>query len=646
MRWDEAATTVWGGDGAMLDVAPEALRSLARLLADPHSRSFLAGAGLDCEREDGRLRAGIGDLRRVVSRVVAHMDSVPPELRDAPAFAGAGPLLLLDQLTRLAAVAGDGHVIVTVPAGGTVLRLVERGPDPRAVLASMDDVPIDRAAELLAALDGMAGELALSADLLERSLVPLLGDERTCGLAARLLGRMGVGAAAPELERSLARTHSVENRIELLGALFRLGHRTLALRTLRTIVVHGTHIARQRAVATVSELAGVEDLASVYEMMQLARDSERFGLAALLYRLGDLRAFSVLTRSFARLDHTSPAQTCLAALDAAAAAGSQRFLPAVQAYTRRETRPWPLARARSVIKALERRGLREASPATLIELAEASWFTGSREEAMGHLAELLALEPGHAQGLYLRASCLKDDGRGAEALESASLAIASEPSNWRLHRLRGSLLWDQGDHEAALEAYDRALGLQPTDAYTWYYKGYVLYRLQRYEEALPCIDRALSLKSDSPYIWNQKAFCLERLQRYDDAVSCYRRGLKLQPADLFAREYMGQALQAAGRLDEALACFDAVLSTNPEREESLYRRADVLFDLAQWEASAAAFERFVAARPDNYNAWFNRGLCLRFLDRFAEAAECFRQALLIRPTNTNAQRHYEYCLAR
>jgi tetratricopeptide (TPR) repeat protein len=630
----------------MLDVAPEALDSLARLLADPHSRSFLAGEGLDCERDKDGLRAGIGDLRRVVSRVVAHMESVPPELRDAPAFAGAGPRLLLAQLTRLAAVASDGLVVVTVPSGGAGLRLVERGPDPRAVLAAMDDVPIDRAAELLAALDGMAGELALSPDLLERALVPLLADERTCGLAARLLGRMGVQGAAADLERSLAREHSVDNRIELLGALFRLGHRALALRTLRTIVVHGTDIARERAVATLSELAGVEDLAAVREMMQLAHDSERFGLAALLYRLGDLRAFGVLTRGFGRLDQTSPVRTCLAALDAATAAGSQRFLPAVEAYAGRENRPWQLARARSVIASLKRRGLREASPAVLIEMAEASWFTGGRDEAMGHLAELLALEPGHAQGLYLRASCLKDDGRAAEALESAGLAIASDPSNWRLHRLRGSLLWDQGEHEGALDAYDRALSLQPTDAYTWYYKGYVLYRLQRYDEALPCIDRALSLKSDSPYIWNQKAFCLERLERYDAAVACYRRGLKLQPTDLFAREYMGQALQAAGRLDEALACFEAVLGASPEREESLYRRADVLFDLAQWESSAAAFERFLAVRPDNYNAWFNRGLCLRFLDRFEEAAECFRQALVIRPTNTNAQRHYDYCLAR
>lgn len=646
MRWDEAAATVLGGDGAMLEVAPEALRSLARLLADPHSRSFLAGEGLDCERDDDCLRAGIGDLRRVVSRVVARMECVPPELRDAPAFAGAGPRLLLDHLTRLAAVAGDGHVVVTVPAGGAVLRLVQRGPDPRAVLASMDTVPIERAAELLEALDGMAGELALSPDLLERALVPLLDDERACGLAARLLGRMGVAAAAPELERSLARTHSVDNRIEVLGALFRLGHRALALRTLRTIVVHGTDIARERAVATLSELASVEDLASVHEMMQLAHDNERFGLAALLYRLGDLRGFGALTRSFARLDESSPAQTCLAALDAAASAGSQRFLPAVEAYAKRETRHWQLARARAVIASLRRRGLREASPTALIELAEASWLTGARDEAMEHLAELLALEPGHAQGLYLRASCLKDDGRAAEALESASLALASEPANWRLHRLRGSLLWDQGDHDGALEAYDRALGLQPIDPYTWYYKGYVLYRQQRYQEALPCIDRALSLKSDSPYIWNQKAFCLERLERFDEAVSCYRRSLKLHPSDLFAREYMGQALQAAGRLDEALACFETILNSHPEREESLYRRADVLFDLAQWESSAIAFARFLAVRADNYNAWFNRGLCLRFLDRFEEATESFRQALLIRPTNTNAQRHYDYCRAR
>jgi tetratricopeptide (TPR) repeat protein len=646
MRWHEARATVVGCDGAAVEVAPETLRSLADLLANPHSRGFLAGEGLACEREADELRAGIGDLRRVLSQVLTHLDAVPPELRDAPAFAGNGARQLLAHLTQLASVAGDGHVVVRLPAGRPSLVLVGQGPDPRTVLASMQHVPVERAAELLEALDAMSGDLELSADLLERALVPLLEDERACGLAARLLGRMGVAAAAPTIERSLARTQSLDNRLELLGALFRLGHRAVALRTIRTIVVHGGELARKRAVELLCELAIVEDIGPIHEMLQLSHEAERFGLAALLYRLGDLRGFAALTRGLGRLDSKSPARTCLAALDAAAQTGSQRFLPAVEAYATRETRLWESARGRAVIRELKRRGLRESSPAALVEAAEASWFGGGREQAMAHLGELLALEPGHAQGLYLRASCLKEDGRISEALESASQALVTEPANWRLHRLRGSLLWDQGDHEGAIDAYDRALMIEPIDPYTWYYKAYVLYRLQRYDEALPCIDRALSLKSDSPYIWNQKAFCLERLERFDDAVACYRRGLRLQPSDVFAREYMGQALQAAGRLAEALACFEAVLATHPSREESLYRRADVLYDMAQWAESADAFESFLARQPDSYNAWFNRGLCLRFLDRFADAAECFRRALAIRPNSTNAQRHLDYCAAR
>ncbi|MCB9787743.1 MAG: tetratricopeptide repeat protein [Deltaproteobacteria bacterium] len=634
------------GDGATLEVAPEALRTLAHLLADPRTRSFLAGEGLACERSPDSLRAGVGDLRRVVSRVVAHLDDVPPDLRDAPVFAGAGARRLLAQLTTLAAVASDGQVIVTLPSGPPHLRVVEGAADPRAVLASMERVPVERAGELLSALDAMIDEIQLSPALLEQALIPLLEDEQTCGLAARLLGRMGVSAAAPALEASLARTHTLPNRLEILGALLRLGHRVLALRTLRTIMAHGNDDARARAVNLLSELAEVEDVEALHEMMQLGQEPERYRLAAVLYRLGDLRAFAVLTRGLGQLTAQSPPAVALAALDAAAATGSQRFLAAVETYHERETRSWQRARARVVAERLRRRGIPEASPTALIELAEHAWYTGARDEALGHLAELLALDPTHARGLYLRASCLKDEGRVAEALDSAGVALVSEPGNWRLHRLRGSLLWDDGDHEGAVEAYDRALALQPTDAYTWYYKGYVLYRLQRYQEALPCIDRALSLNSDSPYIWNQKAFCLERLERYEEAVACYRRGLKLQPTDIFTREYMGQALQAIGRLEEALVCFDAVLSGSPDREESLYRRADVLYDLERWEESASTFDRFLALRPENYNAWFNRGLCLRFLDRFEEAAECFRRALSLRPGSTNAQRHYEYCLDR
>ncbi|MGM0578770.1 MAG: tetratricopeptide repeat protein [Myxococcota bacterium] len=643
---DDATATLEARDGTPLPVPSGAGRPLAELLANPSIRGYLVRHGLEIERRDEHLRVELGSLRRALHHLPEALDDAPPAVLDHPALSGDGSRRLLGLLGGMPGDPLETAVVLVPVTPRPCLEVVPEPEEPRDVLLAMDQVDPHRAPDLLRALDGMLDRLSLRRNLLADALIPLLRDDDSCGLAARILGRSGAVEAVGPLEHALSRTGSLDSRLEILGALMRLGHRALGIRTLRSILIHGSETARARAVRTLEEIAVASDADALHDMMRLAPRVERLGLAAMLYRLGDMRAYQVLARAITELDATTSARLTTATLDGAETTGTRRFIPLLEAYVRREERPWFRARGRAILERLRRRGATEAAPERLLQRAEVTYFSNRREEAMELLTELLTLLPGHAQALYLKANCLKEEGRVQEALRAAGRALANDPSNWRLHRLRGSLLWDGGQHDDALEAYDRALRLQPTDPYTWYYKGYVLYRLQRFEAALPCLDRALSLKSDSPYIYNQKAFCLERLDRHEEAVRCYRRSLRLDPGDLFTREYMGQALQAAGRLREALACFEAVLEAAPRREESLYRRADVLYDMDRWSNSEEAFSAYLDVRPDCYNAWFNRGLCLRFLARWDEAADCFAHALRVRPDSTNARRHLSYCAGR
>jgi tetratricopeptide (TPR) repeat protein len=426
----------------------------------------------------------------------------------------------------------------------------------------------------------------------------------------------------------------------------RLGDRPRALGTIRSIVVHGSSSARRGAVGLLEDIATVDDVDALQETLRSAKDSERVPLAGLLYRLGDLTAYRHLNDALGALTCDCSARRVEIVLDEFVAISSQRFITGLQAYADRETRPWFLNRARSVIRHLRCSGSHEVTLAKLVENAEVAWSTDERLKAMESLEELLALESTHPRGLYLKANYLKEQGHIAYALRVAQAAVASAPRDWRVQRLYGSLLWDKGCGAEALEAYDRALLLEPTDPYTWYYKGYVLYRLERHEEALPCLERALSLKSDSPSFYNQKGFCLERLERYDEAARCYRRSLRLSPGDLFTREYLGQALQTCGQFSEALACFDVVLGGAPNREEALFRRASLLSSLERWEESALAFERYITRRPESFNAWFNRGLCLRHVSLWAAASECFERAAELRPSSVSARHQLEFCRRR
>lgn len=620
-------------------------RGLGRILTDDTLRGYLIRHGLAVVAGSGELRIPVAKLTAALRKAADGLNSAPSEVRRHPALDMGG-----DLLKELAgAVASDAEADVVVPLGRRDhLRPLPDPPAPSEVLLAMEDVAPDGASKLLATLDAMLenGDSSLPADALRRNLIPLLTVEETCGLAARILGKAGIEAAVPAMRAALARTSSLDNRLELLAALMRLGHRALGLRTLRSILLHGSTEARTRAVDTLCEAATGPDCPAIFDMLPLVPPDERLRLATLLYQLGDARAYSVLAQALGSLDayaHPELVERVLRAIDRIA---SRRFIPLLDAYREREDRTWFGARARDIARRLRANGLDELPPQDLLERAEEAYFSNNADQALERLREFIILEPDNPRALYLYANCLKEAGHLEEGLEYCEKALMADASHWRAHRLRGSLLWDLGRHERALEAYDRALALNPVDPYTWYYKGYVLYRLHRDAEALPCLDRALTLKEDSPYIYNQKAFCLERLGRHEEAVRCYRRSLQLKPGDIVIRDYLGQALQACGRLQDALECYEQVLRAVPDREETLYHRADVLYDMEEWSLSAEAFSVYLKRRSDSFNAWFNRGLCLRFLERFDEAIKCFKQALRLRPDSVNAKRQLAYCKER
>ena len=618
------------------------------LLRDPQIVRYLQGHGLSTQRLGTRLRMGTHDLCEALDRALLALDEAPASIRRHPLLASEQAHELLEVLGGFP-VEGFEPTVLVIPdhAPASRLRVVQTPsmelPDLRQVLG---DMAAQTAVELLQVVDQMLEELAPPKEVLRDTLVPLLESEVTCELAARILGRADVRDAADALEHTLRRTSVLKNRLAILGSLMRLGHRAKALRTLRSILIHGSESACAPTVDTLVEVAEPEDAPRIHDMLRLVHVQERMILGALLYRLGDTRGYVAVAVGLRRLGPRSPGALVGRILDGIRAAASKRFVPLVEQYARRETRAWYRGRAIQLAGWLKVHGTKEDPPERILELAEQASQIEDREHAYSLLDDLLRLEPDDARGLYLRASMLKEDDRLEEALEATTQALGSDSSNWRLQRLRGSLLWDVGRPDAALEAYDRALQHHPTDSYAWYYKGYVLYHLKRHDEALPCLDRALTLKPDAPWVLNQKAFCLERMDRHDEACTVYRRSLRQRPADLQTREYLAQALHAAGKSDQALQVLDSVLRVSPRRESALNERANLLYDLERWSAGATAYAAYLEHRPDSYNAWFNRGLCLRFLGTYEPAAACFRKALDLRPDSLNAKRQLEHCLTR
>jgi tetratricopeptide (TPR) repeat protein len=638
----QPALPVFRGDGHPLDLTRRQRRAIGGLLSDPATRGLLTSCGLDVVHDDHELRFRTLSLHTAINQLWRSFDEAPPWVRSHPLLRRKRLRAALDCVGTLASNAPP-EIAMACAEQSVALHLVAPISDPSRALLDLDTAAQTAPDQLLRMIDEALSEVTLPKATLKRVLVPLLSDEQTCAGAARLLGRAAVAEAVPALEAALARAGSDDARLEILGALMRLGDRSRAFGTLRSIVVHGSRSARRRAVGLLEEVAAVNDVDALQKTLRAVQPTERVPLAGLLYRLGDLTAYRHLNGALIALNQESSPRLIEVILDELKSVGSRRFIPALEAYANRETRPWFLKRTRSLVRHLKATGCHEFSLNALLENAEDAWSSHEQLSALEFLEELLALESAHPRGLYLKANYLKEQGNIAYALRVAQAAVAAAPRDWRVQRLYGSLLWDKGSGTDALNAYDRALKLEPTDPYTWYYKGYVLYRLERHEEALPCLDRALSLKSDAASFYNQKGFCLERLERYEEAARCYRRSLRLSPGDLFTREYLGQALQTCGNMTEALSCFDIVLAGSPRREEALFRRASLLSSLERWEESAAGFARYLTVRPESFNAWFNRGLCLRHLTRWDSASECFERAVTLRPSSVSARHQLEFC---
>ena len=536
----------------------------------------------------------------------------------------------------------DGRSIFVVlerPERPATLSLLET-PASRSAAEYERDLESGNRARIDEALQAIASWTPVQVedpDKLSALLSPHLRATRTRGAAARVVGALELRQHETLLEKLLRQGNTLENRLEILGALLRLERDELALRTLRSMLIYGPKENHSRIADLLVRVAQVRHMSALRAMVRLLDPVERVVLSTLLYRLGEMSAYAMISRAVNALTSATSGAITSRILDAIPLVNSTRFTPIIEAYIERETRPWFSARALALLSHLQTHGRVESSCAQLLREIEHTIWTGQAEIGMRLVDQLTTLEPNHAWALYLKASMLKDLDRLEEALKCATRAITTDPSEWQVHRLRGSLQWDLGRSEAALEGYAAALELNPTDPYTWYYKGYVLYRMRKPTHALPCLDRSLSLQPDAPAVLNHKAFCLEHMNQYDEAVACYRRSLKYRPADLATRDHLANALLQASALKEALAVVDMTLKISPRRVRSLEHRAEILRSMKLWQQAEEAFAELVREAPDLFSGWVSRGTINHRMGNLDRAIECLRQAVRLNPESIPAR---------
>ena len=237
--------------------------------------------------------------------------------------------------------------------------------EPAQLLASLKDADAPAVIRTLDELEAVARQGAeLPLQTLE-ILLPYLGHSGARAATARILALLGSREAVDPIRSALAHTDVLEVRLALLASLADLGQSNFAIRTLRSMLLHGDPAVSPRIVDTIEKVAKEDDAKAIARLIRVAPAPMQLRLACIAYRLGEISTYRIIVESTSLLNASSPADEVERALRSIASIGSQRFASHMLEYASRETRPWFLARSRSIANTLATHGRPEKSPEEL-----------------------------------------------------------------------------------------------------------------------------------------------------------------------------------------------------------------------------------------------------------------------------------------
>jgi tetratricopeptide (TPR) repeat protein len=245
---------------------------------------------------------------------------------------------------------------------------------------------------------------------------------------------------------------------------------------------------------------------------------------------------------------------------------------------------------------------------------------------MGTIADTLA-----------QARQLHEAGKLAQADSLYAEILQIEPSHAEVLFLRGLVAEQQNRLDEALASYRRALAQRPQNATLLYHLGVTCQGLGLPEEAGEHLRECLRLRPEAAAAWFSLGNVSLQAGRSEEAISQYQEAIRLQPTLAPAFLNLANALQREGRLEEAADCLGGYLARQPNYAEAHYNLGNVLAAMERPEQAAEHFREALRLRPEFYQAHNNLGGLLLEQDRVEEAIEHFREALRLEPGNADAR---------
>jgi tetratricopeptide (TPR) repeat protein len=219
-------------------------------------------------------------------------------------------------------------------------------------------------------------------------------------------------------------------------------------------------------------------------------------------------------------------------------------------------------------------------------------------------------------------------GRLIDAQICCQNALAIDPVHADSLFLVGLLAYEAGHNDHAVNWFARAIGQEVKIEYLMAL-GSALQRLQRFDEAAKAFDKVVQLKPDSPQAWKSLAGALMEQGRTDVALLACRHVLELDSRDFDAAYQCAALLVDLGRMEEALTYFNLCDELNADHASVLEKRGNLLRELKKFDDALVDHQRCYALNPANPHTCNNIGASLQSLHRDDEALAWFELALTL-----------------
>ena len=252
------------------------------------------------------------------------------------------------------------------------------------------------------------------------------------------------------------------------------------------------------------------------------------------------------------------------------------------------------------------------NPGIRFNLAVAYYKIARLLSASQELVEVVRMQPGNRNALYLLADCHLRMGEYARVIELLGPLEAANPSDLALAYLlglacindkqteRGQRLIDRilrngdsaearlmmgttylliNDHANALNEFKRAVELNPQLPTVNSFYGQTLVRMGNTDEAMIYFRRELALNPNDFDSNLQMGILLKQDQKLDDARAYFQRALTVRPNEPNARFYLASLDVAQGKLTEALGSLEALVKDAADFVEAHVMLATVYYRL-------------------------------------------------------------------